>query len=87
VSYRWDLDGDGAFDDATGATVTVSYSTAQEVTIALQVEDDAGATNTTEMTVVVSEDSNVIAPGQPGFGVGLAAVALIVVVLLARRRN
>jgi hypothetical protein len=87
TAYRWDLDGDGAFDDATGPVVTASYSTAQNVTVALEVEGDAGVTNTTETTVVVSEQSDTIAPGQPGFGTVVAAIALVVIVLFARRRD
>jgi PKD repeat protein len=41
--HRWDLDGDGAFDDATRAEVRTSFAEAGSRLIALQVVDDDGA--------------------------------------------
>lgn len=41
-TYAWDLDGDGQFDDATGATPTVALESSRTVT--LQVTDDNGGT-------------------------------------------
>jgi PEP-CTERM motif len=52
VSYLWDLDRDGAFDDVSGATPTVVWSSlfamlhpqlGKSYAIALKVEDSAGA--------------------------------------------
>lgn len=40
VSYRWDLDGDGEFDDATGATPAVAVD--GSTLAALEVTNDAG---------------------------------------------
>ncbi len=59
--YDWDLDDDGAFDDATGIGPTVSWATLQALgldvgahTIRLQVTDAFGATDvdTTQLTLV-----------------------------------
>jgi PKD repeat protein len=43
LDRRWDLDGDGAFDDATGAEVRTRFAEAGSRLIALQVVDDDGA--------------------------------------------
>jgi hypothetical protein len=37
ISYNWDLDGDGEYDDATGANPTIIVSTPGSFTIALEV--------------------------------------------------
>ena len=56
-SYAWDLDNDGEYDDATGATVSHTWSTADTYTVGLQVTDSATPANvsTDTATVVVSE--------------------------------
>jgi glucose/arabinose dehydrogenase len=51
LSYAWDLDGDGEFDDATGVTATKTYDTAVTEAIGLQVADLAGAVDSTTTTV------------------------------------
>ncbi len=38
--YQWDLDNDGGFDDATGATITHSWSEAGSYIIRLKVTDE-----------------------------------------------
>jgi alpha-tubulin suppressor-like RCC1 family protein len=40
VSYEWDFDGDGAFDDATGATPTLPVQ--DDTVVAVRVSNDAG---------------------------------------------
>jgi uncharacterized repeat protein (TIGR01451 family) len=45
VSYEWDLDGDGTFDDATGATPTFSYQNAFRGLVGLLVTNSAGLSN------------------------------------------
>ena len=58
VSLAWDLDGDGAFDDATGATPSRSYATAGTHTVGLRATDNEGATDidTRQLTVVAAPD-------------------------------
>jgi hypothetical protein len=52
ASSRWDLDGDGAFDDATGDRVSVTLSAARpQVTVRLQVRDADGAQATASRTL------------------------------------
>jgi glucose/arabinose dehydrogenase len=46
LTYAWDLDGDGRFDDATTATPAFTYATAGQVTVRLRVTDPAGGTDT-----------------------------------------
>jgi PKD repeat protein/GH35 family endo-1,4-beta-xylanase len=67
VGYRWDLDNDGQFDDATGAQPTVPWATVNSLmdhsadpvnrlptnTIQLQVEDTFGLTSTASTTVTI----------------------------------
>jgi PKD repeat protein len=53
LSYAWDLDGDGAFDDATGPQPTWTYQAAGSVTARLRVSDGNGGTGTAAVTVVV----------------------------------
>ncbi len=42
VSYAWDLDGDGEFDDAHGETVTHAYESPFSGFVGVQVTDDEG---------------------------------------------
>lgn len=51
--YAWDLDNDGEFDDAEGASPSHSWDTADTYTIGLQVTDNAAATATDTATVTV----------------------------------
>jgi len=87
VEYRWDLNGNGTYDvNTTSPTVNFSYSTAANINVELQVVDDGGATNSTSQVVSVQGDQTV-SSGQPGFGIAVAVIALIAVVLFARRRQ
>ena len=56
LTFEWDLDGDGAYDDATGVTASRTYMASTNVTVGLRVTDGASATGTA--TVVI----------QPGTG-------------------
>jgi hypothetical protein len=41
LTYEWDLDGDGEFDDSTSQKPSFTYKTAQNVTVSLRVKDEA----------------------------------------------
>jgi PKD repeat protein len=61
-SYKWDLDNDGAFDDASGEKPAISWAELQAlgiaapstVTIGLRVTDTFGATGTAQTTLQVT---------------------------------
>jgi PKD repeat protein len=52
AEYRWDFTGDGSFD-TTGETVTHTFEESGEVTVTLQVENDAGTAAQAEATLSV----------------------------------
>jgi glucose/arabinose dehydrogenase len=53
LSYAWDLDSDGAFDDSTTATTTWTYNAAGTFRVSLRVSDGKGGTATDAVTVSV----------------------------------
>jgi plastocyanin len=61
VSQDWDLDDDGAADDASGPTATTSFATLGAHHVRLRVEDDAGNIATFDKLIVVG-------PRPPAFG-------------------
>ncbi|MEZ6072938.1 MAG: SdrD B-like domain-containing protein [Pirellulales bacterium] len=53
--YEWDLDNDGQFDDATGATTSILLSDGPDsFQVAVRVTDDAGEADVAATTVTVS---------------------------------
>jgi PKD repeat protein len=56
LTYAWDLDNDGAYDDATGVTTTFTRDYAGSFTIGLRVEDPSGLFDTASTTVTVNYD-------------------------------
>jgi len=54
VSYAWDLDNDGQYDDASGATPEFSASSNGTYTVRVQVADEHNAKDTDATTVTVS---------------------------------
>jgi len=55
VSYEWDLDGDGEFDDATGATVPFRRDTPYTGSIGLKVTDTTGLSDVKRTTITIVE--------------------------------
>ena len=53
VSWEWDLDGDGAYDDASGQIVTKIWGDDYSGNIGLRVTDSFGATDTDSTSVTV----------------------------------
>lgn len=55
LTYTWDLDNDGQYDDATGPTPTTSYGSEGTYNISLKVTDDDGGEDTDGTVVQVSQ--------------------------------
>jgi glucose/arabinose dehydrogenase len=53
LTYAWDLDGDGQFDDSTSATVQHTYTTNGEVNVGLRVTDSKGTGDTATAKISV----------------------------------
>jgi glucose/arabinose dehydrogenase len=53
LSYAWDLDGDGAYDDSTAANPSYTYLTQASVTARLRVTDPGGLTGTASVVITV----------------------------------
>lgn len=62
VSYWWDLDNDGNYDDATGATPAVPWSAlsglpqSAQLPIAIRVTDENGATGSSSTTLTIYDN-------------------------------
>jgi N-acetylneuraminic acid mutarotase len=53
LTYAWDLNNDGQYDDASGVTVTTSFNQVGEHVIRLRVTEDGGLSDTDTATVTV----------------------------------
>jgi len=53
----WDLDGDGKYDDAAGATASRTYRKAGKVKVGVQVTDELGASTTAAQSVRIAEQA------------------------------
>jgi hypothetical protein len=53
VSHAWDLDNDGAFDDATDSITTRVFPEAGSYSVGLRVRDNAGESSTTVISIPV----------------------------------
>ena len=53
LSYAWDLDGDGAYDDSTAVGATYTYTSQGTYTAGLRVTDNHGASATAAVTINV----------------------------------
>jgi hypothetical protein len=68
LSYAWDLDNDGYYDDATGQTPTFDASSLDgpaTVTVTLQVSDGDGGVTTDSTTVTVNNVAPIADAGGP----------------------
>ena len=64
VAWEWDLDGDGAFDDASGEQAAVATSDDGTVAVSVRVrDDDGGVSSPVSATVVVTNAIPVVAAG------------------------
>lgn len=66
LSYAWDLDADGQYDDSTAAQPTRTYTTAGTVVVGLRVTDPLGNTSTASVTIHPGNTppvANITAPG------------------------
>jgi glucose/arabinose dehydrogenase len=68
LTYAWDLDGDGAFDDSTAPNPSFTYSAAGPVTARLRVTDALGATDVAEVRVTVGDTAPVPVIATPAEG-------------------
>jgi glucose/arabinose dehydrogenase/PKD repeat protein len=53
LSYAWDLDGDGQYDDSAAPAPSFTYPSSRSVTVGLRVTDPAGASDTVTTLVTV----------------------------------
>ncbi|HEX6357567.1 PQQ-dependent sugar dehydrogenase [Actinophytocola sp.] len=58
LTYAWDLDGDGAYDDSTAVNPTFTYVSPGVVPVGLRVTDPGGLSGTTTVTVTVGQPPN-----------------------------
>jgi chitodextrinase len=68
ASYEWDLDEDGQYDDASGATATFSRTADGVYTVGVRVTDDDGASGTASTTVTVNNVAPTADAGGPYTG-------------------
>ena len=54
LTYAWDLDGDGAFDDSTAAAPSYTYTSPASVQVGLRVTDPGALTDTDSVTITAS---------------------------------
>jgi PKD repeat protein len=57
LTYAWDLDDDGAFDDATGPTASWTYQQPGTYTPELRVTDNLGASDTDAVTITAGNSA------------------------------
>jgi hypothetical protein len=55
AAQDWDLDGDGAYDDASGGDATTSFAAPGTHHVALRVRDDSGAVHSISHSITVAQ--------------------------------
>ena len=73
-SWTWDLDGDGAYDDANGAQVNHAFLAFGTYEVGLRVGDDNGGASTTSVEVVVNQGNRAPTSVAGGFRNGEGVV-------------
>jgi hypothetical protein len=63
LSYAWDLDGDGDFDDATGVSATFSAAANGSYTVRVRVTDKDGASSEAAASVVIGNVAPAVSAG------------------------
>lgn len=66
LTYSWDLNGDGVFGDATGATARYTYTADGVYHPSLRVTDDQGSIDTTQVTITVGNTAPIAVIDSPG---------------------
>ena len=70
AAIAWDLDGDGQFNDGTGAVVTRSFSTSGSRIVSVRATDNAGVATIAFRTIEVTGSTSASSLGQPGTAAG-----------------
>jgi glucose/arabinose dehydrogenase len=68
LSYAWDLDGDGQYDDSTAVAPTYTYTSQGVYTASLRVTDSRGASGTASVTIAVGNTAPTATIGAPAAG-------------------
>ena len=68
TTFRWDLDNDGAFDDATGASILHTYTQVGEAVAGLEASTTAGDKAVIYYAFDVEPNPNVVPPAQTPTG-------------------
>ena len=61
ISYEWDLNDDGEYDDATGEIVEYTWTEIYSGNVSLKVTDDDNATSTANTAVTITESTGCVA--------------------------
>jgi glucose/arabinose dehydrogenase/PKD repeat protein len=69
LTYAWDLDGDGAFDDSAAANPSFTYASSGTITVRLRVTDNQGLADVAALVISVNNTppTATIATPQPSF--------------------
>ena len=68
LSYAWDLDGDGQYDDSTASAPSYTYTSQGVYVASLRVTDSHGAASTAAVTITVGNTAPTATIGSPAPG-------------------